>query len=119
MPGSGDKDFEEMVLLWFPALYLQDQGLKGVRAHSLQFHVLFWGKGQSVTQAQTWHKPTTACFEFASQILPFAQGVPGDTVSLLPRWAGLLSWWWSEASQCYFSLPFRQLCKYFWVSGPH
>ena len=32
-------------------------------------------RARQVTQAQTWHKPLRACFEFASLILPFAQRV--------------------------------------------
>lgn len=79
MPGSGDKDFEQRPLLLLPTLHIPP-GLgskRGQRAHFPTVLRAVWGKGQASAQAQTWHKPLRACFEFASLILPFTQRVQG------------------------------------------
>lgn len=81
--------------------------------------VLFWGKGQAVTQAQTWHEPPRVCFEFASLILPFAQIIQGTLLpSVLAVQASVAGGGLRRANQTSHSCP-HQLLKYFWESGPH
>lgn len=45
MPGSGDEDFEQMLLLWFPPSCPQGRGLKGARAYFSQVLRAISGKG--------------------------------------------------------------------------
>lgn len=92
---------------------------KGPEPISHRFHVLFWGESQEVTQAQPWHNAPHSLFWICISNSAFCPGSFRGPVSLRPCCAGLLSQWWFETSQCYFSLPPCQLCKCFWVSGPH
>ena len=119
MPGSGDKDFEQRPLLCFPPSYPQGWGLKGARAHFSQVLCAVWGKGQASHPGTNLAQAPQSLLWICISNSAFRSESSEDAVSCCPRCAGLLSQWWFETSQTYSSLPPRQLCKYFWVSGPH
>lgn len=106
-------------LLCFPPSYPQGWGLKGARAHFSQVLRAVWGKGQASHPGTNLAQAPQSLFWICISNSAFHSESSGDAVSCCPRCAGLLSQWWFEMSQTYSSLPPSQLCKYFWVSGPH